>query len=79
MKDCLVTEINVNKEKCFFTCLYRSPNQSHDDPERFCTNFDLLIFNDNNLHPTCSIVLGDFNAKCSKRCTSDKTNTWVLN
>ena len=28
MKDCLVTEINVNHEKCFFTCLYRLPSQS---------------------------------------------------
>ena len=25
MKECLVTEINVNNEKCFFICLYRSP------------------------------------------------------
>ena len=28
MKEYLVTEINVNNEKCFFTCLYRSSNQS---------------------------------------------------
>ena len=31
IKDYLITEINVNKEKCFFTCLYKSPNQSHDE------------------------------------------------
>ena len=30
-KDYPVTEINVNNEKCFFTCLYRSPSQSHDE------------------------------------------------
>ena len=29
-KDCWVTEINVNNEKCFFTCLYSSASQSHD-------------------------------------------------
>ena len=29
-KDCITTEINVNSEKFFFTCLYRSPSQSHD-------------------------------------------------
>ena len=31
IKDFLVTEINLNNEKCFFTCLYRSPVQSHDE------------------------------------------------
>ena len=75
LKDCLVTEINVNNEKCFFTCLYRSPSQNHDELEHFCTNFDLLLSNINNLYSTCSIVLGDFNAKCSKWCASDKSNT----
>ena len=75
LKDCLVTEINVNNAKCFFTCLYRSPNQNHDELEYFCTNFDLLLSNINNLYPTCPIVLGNLNAKCSKWCASDKSNT----
>ena len=75
ISDCLVTKINVNNEKCFFTCLYRSPSQSHDELERFCINFDLLLSNISNFHPTCSLVLGDFNAKCSKWCASDKNNT----
>ena len=66
IKDCIVTEISVNNEKCFFTCLYRSPSQSHDELERFCANFDLLLSNINDLHPTYSIVLGDFIAKSSK-------------
>ena len=74
IKDCLVTEIIVNK-KCFFTCLCRSISQDHDELDRFCTNFDLLLSNINNLHLTCSIVLGDFNAKYSKWCASDKNNT----
>ena len=57
IKVCLVTEINVNNEKCFFGCLYRPPSQNHDELERFCTNFDLLLSSINNLHPTCSIIL----------------------
>ena len=75
LKDCLVTEINVNNEKCFFTCLYRLASQNHGELEHFCTNFDLHLWNINNLYPTYSIVLGDFNAKCSKWCASDKSNT----
>ena len=27
MKECLVTEINVNNEKCFFTCLHGTKNE----------------------------------------------------
>ena len=64
LKDCLVTQINVNNEKCFLTCLYRSHSQSHDELKHFCTTFDLLLSNINNLYLTCSIVLGNFNAKC---------------
>ena len=66
MKECLVTEINVNNEKCFFTCLYRSPSQSHDELKSFCSSLDSLLSNINNQHPACSIAIGDFNAKCSK-------------
>ena len=74
LKEFLVTEINVNNEKCFYTNLYRSPGQNNDELECFCTNFDILLFNINNLYSICSIVLGDFNAKCSKQCASDKSN-----
>ena len=67
--------MNINKEKCFFTCPYMSPSSSHDELERFCINFDLLLSNINNLHSTSPIVLGDFIAKCSKWCASAKNNT----
>ena len=66
MKDCLVTEVIVNNEKCFFTCLYRSSSQILDELEQFCANFDLLLPNINNLRVTCSIIIGYFNAKCPK-------------
>ena len=74
MKECLVTEINVNNEKCFFRCLYRSPSQSHEELESFCSSLDFLLFNINDQHPACSTVIGDFNAKCSKWYTADKNN-----
>ena len=55
--------------------LYRSPSQSHEELESFCSSLDFLLSNINDQHPTCSIVIEDFNAKCSKWCTSDKDNT----
>ena len=75
MKECLVTEINVNNEKCLFTCLDRSPSQSREELESFYSSLDSLLSNIKDQHPTCSIVIGDFNAKCSKWCTTDKNNT----
>ena len=61
-------------KKFFFTCLYRFPNQNHEDLKKFCSNLDLLSSNINDQHLPCSIVIGDFNAKCLKWCATDKNN-----
>ena len=63
----------MENETYFFTCFYRSPSQSHDELENFCSELNLLLTNINN-KPACSIRIGDFNAKCSKWCSSDKNN-----
>ena len=56
------------------TCIYRFPNQSHKEFENFYVNFDLLN-NLNDEFPICSIVTGDFNARCSSWWKNDITNT----
>ena len=66
LNNCLVTEIRSPDEKCFSTCIYRSPSQSHDGFDDFCTKFDLLLKNVNYEFPLCSIVAGDFNVRCSR-------------
>ena len=70
-----MTEIIVDDEKCFFIYHYRSPNQNHEELENFSSNLDLLLSNINDNHPTCSILIGDFNAKSLKWCNSDKSNS----
>ena len=50
------------------------PSQSHDEFENSCSELNLLLTNINNNQPACSILIGDFNAKCSKWCSSDKNN-----
>ena len=72
LQECLVTGIIADNEKCFFT--YRSPSQNHEELEDFSSNLDLLLSNINDNHPTCSILIGDFNAKSLKWCNSDKSN-----
>ena len=58
----------------FFTCPYRSPTQNDEELENFSSNLDLLLSNISDNYPTCSILIGDFNAKSSKWCNSDKSS-----
>ena len=72
LQECLVTESIVDDEKYFFTCLYRSTNQNHEELEKFISSLEFFLSSINNDHPICSILLGVFNAKSSKWCNSDK-------
>ena len=74
LDNCLVTEIRSQNEKCFLTCLYRSPSQSRDEFENFCIKFDILLSQINDELPICSVVTGDFNARCSRWWRNDITN-----
>ena len=70
-----MTEIYSQGEKYFLTCVYRSPSQNHDEFEDFCTKFYLLMSNINNEFPLCSIIIGDFNAWCSRWWKNNVTNS----
>ena len=61
----LVTEVCVQNEKCFLTCLYRSLSHYNEEFESFCVSFNLLLSNINEKIPICSIITGDFNARSS--------------
>ena len=74
LKECLVMEIIVDGKKCFFTCLYRSPSQNYNQFSDFCKDFSILLNNINDHRLSCSVIVGDFNAKCSKWYPLDKNN-----
>ena len=74
MHECLVTELRIGKKKCFFTCLYRSPSQTSDEFEDFCTVLNLFLSNINDLNPACSVITGDFNARSPQLWALDKEN-----
>ena len=61
-------------EHVFFTYFYRSPSQDHDKLFNFCSEPNVLPTNINNNQAACSILIGDFNVKCSKWWTSDRNN-----
>ena len=54
--------------------MYRSPSQSHDEFENFCIKFDILLSQINDELPICSVITGDFNARCSRWWRNDITN-----
>ena len=74
LSNCLVTEIRLENEKCFLTCLYRSPSQTQHEFENFCTNLDTFMDHINNELPICSVITGDLNGRYSKWCNKDITN-----
>ena len=71
LPECLVTEIRMEKKKCFFTSLYRSPAQSSDEFDTLCSNLNLFLSNINDLNPASSVVISDSNARNSKWWSSD--------
>ena len=75
LDNCSVTEIRSQSEKCFLTCIYRSPSQNNEEFENFCVHFDLLLSNINEEIPICSIITGDFNARSSNWWKNDITNS----
>ena len=64
LAECIVTEIKLGKKSIIFTCIYRSPSQTPDEFENYCQNFHLTLSNIDDTSPFCSIVIGDFNARC---------------
>ena len=69
LDECIVGEVKVKRSKCFVTCLYRSPNQTADETDAFLSGIDQTWSSIAMESPTCSLVLGDMNAKC--------TNWWA--
>ena len=66
--------MTVNNKMCFLTCLYRLPNQNQEQFESFCENLIDVLSGINDQQPIYSVLVGDFNAKLSKWCPSDKYN-----
>ena len=56
----LITEICSQNEKCFLNRIYHNVSQNRGELENFCT----LLNKINDELPLCSIVTGDFNARC---------------
>ena len=70
----LDTELRIVKKKCFCTVLYRSPSQTFNELEDFCTDLNVFLSNFNDLNPACSVITGEFNARSPQWWGLDKEN-----
>ena len=52
----------------------RLPSLNFDQFSDFCKDFSILLNNINDHRQSCSVIVGDFNAKCSKCYFLDKNN-----
>lgn len=77
-----MTEIFFNNENISLLLLHRSPSHNHEQLYLFYSDFNSLLSNINNnrllcsnSRLLCSVIVGDFNCRCSKWYSPDKNNT----
>ena len=63
----------ISNKLCNFITLYRSPSQSSDEFENFVYNLDLTLEALTQKNPFLTVIIGDFNAKFNKWCSTNKT------
>ena len=73
LNECITFVIKLGDKICNFVSLYRSPNQSQDDLENFCNNFELTLDAVSATSPFLIVAIGDLNAKSSNWYTGDTT------
>ena len=64
----------ISNKLCNIISLYRPPSQSSDEFENFVYNLTLTLEVLTQKNPFLTVILGDFKAKLSKWCSTDKTS-----
>ena len=72
MRETVVTEITLRREKIFFVAIYRSPNQNSEEFDLFQESLQNIIDNFKDLRPHCVILTGDFNCRSNQWWPGDK-------
>ena len=73
LHECRNFEIKIENKLCNFIVLYHLPSQFQDIFESFIDNLELNIDAIAVKNPYLIGILGDFNAKLSTWCRSDKS------
>ena len=75
LNECITFEIKLGDKICNFVSLCRSPNQSEDDFENFCNNFELTLDAVLATNLFLIVAIGDFNAKSGNWYTGNTTTS----
>ena len=67
LHECISIELKIGGKLCYIIALYRSPNQSQDNFEKFSEKLELNLDSLVENSPFLVVLIGDFNAK-SKSC-----------
>ena len=69
--ECIVVEVNLGTKSLFFTCNYRSVSQTIDEFESYCQSLHSTLTNIDDTSPFSSVLIGDFNARCTNWWAAD--------
>ena len=73
LNECTCFETVISNKPFNFISLYRSPSQCSDEFENFVYNLDLTLDALIQKNPFLTVMIGGFNAKFNKWCSTDKT------
>ena len=65
----------ISNKFCNFISLYRSPSQFSDEFENFVYNLGLTLEALTQKNSFLTVIIGEFNAKFNKWCSTNKTTT----
>ena len=71
---CIVCELHLNRKKFFFTIIYRSPSQNHEEFDIFLINFELMLSKMFAENPYAIIISGDFNCRSTQWWDKENEN-----
>ena len=71
LTECIVVEVNSGTKSLFFTCNYKSPSLTVDEFESYCQSRHLAVTNIDDTSLFSSVLIGDFNARCTNWWAAD--------
>ena len=75
LQECLNIEFSIGKKICRLISLYRSPSQNQKEFNTFLDNLESNIVTVSFSNPFLTILICDFNAKCTSWYSKDNTTT----
>ena len=70
----MLCEVTIQRQKGYVIVIYRSASQTTVEFDEFLSNFEKLLNFSKQLHPSFTIILGDFNVRSKSWWPDDITS-----